>query len=223
MFMKDFLKWLGVNEKVAKVAIWLFIIMAFLIITNTLLDSIGLPYYKITVDNLVKINTNKVMDFFASMLISFLDFITMIFLVFRIKNIKKILPYSLLYLLINYLIDLSGNYILMQAFIIIYFLIFCYFYSGRKPKYILYGIISYVLSVFVQFVWFSYKASSIDINSIDETTKMILTFDYFIIMGMIILAKEIYLKKRRDKKCEVHLDATTGSENSKKKATLPKN
>jgi membrane-bound ClpP family serine protease len=163
------------------------------------------------------------MDFFASMLISFLDFITMIFLVFRIKNIKKILPYSLLYLLINYLIDLSGNYILMQAFIIIYFLIFCYFYSGRKPKYILYGIISYVLSVFVQFVWFSYKASSIDINSIDETTKMILTFDYFIIMGMIILAKEIYLKKRRDKKCEVHLDATTGLENSKKKATLPKN
>lgn len=220
--MKDFLKWLGVNEKVAKVAIWLFIIMVCLIITNTLLDSIGLPYYKITVDNLVKINTNKVMDFFASMLITFLDFCLMVFIVFRTKDFKKILPYSILYLCINYLVELTDNYILMQAFIIIYFLIFCYFYSGRKPKYILYGIISYILGIFVQFIWFSYKASSIDINSIDETTKMILTFDYFIIMGMIILAKEIYLKKRRDKKCEVHLDADSGSENSKKKATLPR-
>ena len=27
--MKDFIKWLGVNEKVAKVAVWMLIIMVF--------------------------------------------------------------------------------------------------------------------------------------------------------------------------------------------------
>ena len=62
LLMKEFFKWLGVNEKVAKVAIWLFVIMVCLIVFNTALDSLGLPYYKITVDNLQKINTYKVLD-----------------------------------------------------------------------------------------------------------------------------------------------------------------
>ena len=200
--MKEFFKWLGVNEKVAKVAIWLLIIMVFLIITNTLLDSIGLPNYEITVDNLVKINANKVVDYIASIIISLLNFFTMALVVFRIKEIKKILPYAILYLFANFLVSLLDNYIVMQGFIIIYFLLFCYFFSGKKPKYILYGIISYILGVFVQFIWFTFKASNINIGTIDNGTKMVLTMDFFIIMLMIILAKEIYLKKRRDKKWE---------------------
>ena len=142
--MKEFFKWLGVNEKVAKVAIWLLIIMVFLIITNTLLDSIGLPNYEITVDNLVKINANKVVDYISSIIISLLNFFTMALVVFRIKEIKKILPYAILYLFANFLVSLLDNYIVMQGFIIIYFLLFCYFFSGKKPKYILYGIISYI-------------------------------------------------------------------------------
>ena len=200
--MKEFFKWLGVNEKVAKVAIWLLIIMVFLIITNTLLDSIGLPNYEITVDNLVKINANKVVDYIASIIISLLNFFTMALVVFRIKEIKKILPYAILYLFANFLVSLLDNYIVMKGFIIIYFLLFCYFFSGKKPKYILYGIISYILGIFVQFIWFTFKASNINIGTIDNGTKMVLTMDFFIIMLMIILAKEIYLKKRRDKKWE---------------------
>ena len=198
--MREFLKWLGVNEKVAKVAIWLFVIMVCLIITNTLLDSIGLPYYKITVDNLVKINANKVVNYVSSIIIALLNFFTMALIVFRVKDIKKMLPYAVLYLFANFLVSLLDNYIAMQIFIIIYFLLFCYLFSGKKPKYILYGIISYILGIFIQFIWFTYKASNIDIGAIDNGTKMILTMDFFIIMLMIILAKEIYLKKRGDKK-----------------------
>lgn len=200
LFMREFLKWLGVNEKVAKVAIWLFVIMVCLIITNTLLDSIGLPYYKITVDNLVKINANKVVNYVSSIIIALLNFFTMALIVFRVKDIKKMLPYAVLYLFANFLVSLLDNYIAMQIFIIIYFLLFCYLFSGKKPKYILYGIISYILGIFIQFIWFTYKASNIDIGAIDNGTKMILTMDFFIIMLMIILAKEIYLKKRGDKK-----------------------
>ena len=49
--MKDFVKWLGVNEKIAKVVVWLLIIMVMLILTNTMLESLGFPYYKITYDS----------------------------------------------------------------------------------------------------------------------------------------------------------------------------
>ena len=58
--MKDFIKWLGVDEKIAKVAVWALIIMVLLIIFNTFLDSIGVPYYKLSVENLSKINTNMI-------------------------------------------------------------------------------------------------------------------------------------------------------------------
>ena len=57
--MKDFIKWLGVNEKIAKVAVWLLIIMVTLIIVNTALASLGFPNYQITYSNLVNINIDK--------------------------------------------------------------------------------------------------------------------------------------------------------------------
>ena len=60
--MKDFVKWLGVNEKVAKVVVWLLIIMVMLILTNTMLESLGFPFYKITYQNIRKINIAKHMD-----------------------------------------------------------------------------------------------------------------------------------------------------------------
>ena len=40
------------------------------------------------------------------------------------------------------------------------------------------------------------KARFIDYNSINDPTKSILSLDYFIIMAVIILVKEVYLKKR---------------------------
>ena len=53
--MKEFVKWLGVNEKIAKIAVWMLLFMVFLILFNTLLDSLGLPFYKVTVENLSNI------------------------------------------------------------------------------------------------------------------------------------------------------------------------
>ena len=154
--MKEFLKWLGVNEKVAKVVIWLAVIMGFLIIVNTALDSLGLPYYKITVDNLVKIKTYKVFEYLTSWIVILLNFYTMVFLVFRIREFKKILPYSILYLLINYAISFTNIFMLEQVFIVLFFLsrtliLFLYKYpyndvSVGSPLYSLF-IISFFLII----------------------------------------------------------------------------
>ena len=57
--MKDFIKWLGVNEKVAKVVVWLLIIMTSLIIVNAALESLGFPHYAITYDNLKRIGNDE--------------------------------------------------------------------------------------------------------------------------------------------------------------------
>ena len=59
--MKDFIKWLGVNEKIAKIAVWLLIIMVFLIVLNTALASLGFPNYQLTYDNLIKVNKNNLL------------------------------------------------------------------------------------------------------------------------------------------------------------------
>ena len=61
--MKDFIKWLGVNEKIAKVAVWMLIFMVALIIVNTALESLGFPHYAITYDNLKQININKITEY----------------------------------------------------------------------------------------------------------------------------------------------------------------
>lgn len=197
--MKEFLKWLGVNEKVAKVVIWLAVIMGFLIMTNALLDSLGLPYYKITVDNLVKIKTHKVFEYLISWIIGLFNFYTIIFLVFRIKEFKKIFPYSILYLFGNFLVSETIGIIASQIYILIFVLGFCYFYSGKRAKYILYGMISLIFNTFVQYIWYTYKLSSLNVSDINETTKIILGIDLIIIMTIIIIVKEIYLKQRRCK------------------------
>ena len=63
--MKDFIKWLGVNEKIAKVAVWLLIIMVFLIMTNAMLESIGFPNYQLTYANIINININKISNIYS--------------------------------------------------------------------------------------------------------------------------------------------------------------
>lgn len=44
--MKDFCKWLGVNEKIAKIVVWLFIIFIGLIIFNAAFESLGFHIIK---------------------------------------------------------------------------------------------------------------------------------------------------------------------------------
>lgn len=89
--MKDFCKWLGVNEKFAKVIVWIFIIMSMLIVFNSAFESMGMPYYKLTVENLSKIDYPKVFDYGISWIVALLNFYAMVFLIFPIKDFKKIL------------------------------------------------------------------------------------------------------------------------------------
>ena len=184
--MKDFIKWLGVNEKVAKVAVWLLIIMIFLIVTNTMLESLGLPNYVITYDNLVKLDVNRIIDTIVVILVCFLNFYSITLLVFRINEIKKLFKYSLLYLMLNGIVYTLFGFATMQVFIFLFDIVFCYLYSGKKAKYILYAIVSYIIVVLVQGIWYTVKARFIDFDTLNYTTRSILSLNYYIIMTIII-------------------------------------
>lgn len=219
--MKDFVKWLGVNEKVAKVVVWIFIIMVMLIIFNTALESTGFPNYKITYDNLRQVNTSAIIDYLVVCVIAILNFYSMILLVFKVKDITKIFKYALLYLFLNILVAWGPLKPYLQVFIVLYILVFCYLYSNKNKKYILYGITSCIFVALIEGIWYLSKAKFINYSEINDVTKSILSLDYFIIMAVIILVKEIYLKKRGEKLCGEAMenqDASYGSANSKTKA-----
>ncbi|HPE15100.1 MAG TPA: hypothetical protein PLT65_04630 [Bacilli bacterium] len=197
--MKEFFKWLGVNEKIAKVVIWILILMAFLIMTNAMLESIGAPYYKITIENLSNIKYSKILDYLCAWLMTALNFLSIVLLVFRVKETKKILKYVLLYMVLNYLVMKIADYAVLQAFIAVYILLFCFFYSGKNWKYIFYGLGSLILNTGLQYIWYLYKARFIEYSNITSINKTIMGIDFYIIMALVILAKEVFLNKRRDK------------------------
>lgn len=197
--MKDFIKWLGVNEKIVKVVVWIFIIMVFLIVTNTMLESLGVPYYKITYENIKQINYPLIMQYLVSIIVTILNFYCIMLLVFRVKESKVLFKYSILYLILNWITSIVSDSGILQIFIIIYCVIFCYLYSNKNKKYIIYGILSIIINVGIQGIWYLSKARYIDYSKLDQVSKSLLSIDYFIIMAVIILVKEIYLKKRGEK------------------------
>lgn len=197
--MKDFIKWLGVDEKIAKVAVWALIIMVLLIIFNTFLDSIGVPYYKLSVENLSKINTNMIIEYVCAYIMSFLNFMSVVLLVFRVKETKKILKYAILYLAINAIIAETFNYTIAEVLITLIMIIFCYLYSGRKLKYVLYAIVSILINFIIQYITYIYKIQFIDYASLNAMQKLIVSIDYYILLTLIIAVKEIYLKRRGEK------------------------
>lgn len=200
--MKDFCKWLGVSEKFAKIVIWLFIIMTMLIIFNIAFESMGLPYYKITIENLSKIDYPKILEYLISWILALLNFYTVIFLIFPLKEFKGVFKYSILYLVLNILVfNLFGNGVL-QIFIPIFIIIFSYLYSNKNKKYILYSIIGYVTSIIVQFVCYLYKVRFIDFININVLNKLLTSLDYFIFMFIIILVKEVVIKNKKKLKGE---------------------
>ena len=169
--MKDFCKWLGVSEKTAKVIVWIFIIMAFLIVTNIMLESVGLPYYKLTVENLSKLDYPKVLEYVLSWVAALLGFYTMIFLIFPIKDFDKIFKYSILYLILNIIVlNLFGNGAL-QIFIALFIIIFSYLYKIRF----------------------------IDYTNINSLNRILVSLDYVLLMFIIILIKEIIIKNKNKK------------------------
>ena len=221
--MKDFFEWLGVNEKVAKVVIWIFVIMVMIISTNMLFESIGLPYYKITYDNLVTGTYSRLWSILSNILVCFLNFYSIMLLVFRVKEWKGLLKYAIPYVILNFIITVTLGYVYAQIFIIGYVLIICYINSGRRLKYTLYGAIAIIVNILVQSLTYMYRVRFIDFSAVDGITRFILSIDYFIIIGVMIVVKEIYLKKRRDEKCgeEAQL-AGSGLDNSTKKESLQK-
>lgn len=194
--MKDFIKWLGVNEKVAKVAVWILIIMVFLILTNTLLSSLGFPNYRITYENIKEIDVGEIANLLSRFIVCILNFYAILLLVFRVKETKKLFKWAILYLILNIIINQIGGYIATQVFIIIFFLSFSYFYSDRKSKYIIYGILAIMINIIIEGIVYYFKASLINLNEISRLTRSLLSIDYFIIIFIIILVKEIYMRKR---------------------------
>lgn len=197
--MKDFCKWLGVSEKFAKVIVWIFIIMSMLIIFNSAFESMGLPYYKLTVENLSKIDYPKLFEYLLAWVATLLNFYSVIFLVFPIKDFGKMFKYSILYLILNIIVfNLFGNGAL-QIFIILFIIIFSYLYSNKNKKYILYGGLGYVVSVFVQYICYLYKIRFIDYTTVNGLNKLLVYSDYLLFMFIIILVKEIVIKNKNKK------------------------
>ena len=106
------------------------------------------------------------------------------------------------------------NYVISQIFILGYILIFFFKYSYNNWKYIIYGIGALLVNTIAQYICYIYKIRLIDFSSINQATKIILSLDYFIIIGIIISVKEIYLKKRGEKQWD---KVGYGLDNSKKK------
>ena len=194
--MREFIKWLGINEKIAKIAIWIFIFMIFFITTNAMLDSLGFSNYKITYENLKNVNS-KTLDYISSWLVSFISFYLTVLLVFSIKDLKKILKFALLFVLGNILTSILFNYVGVQIYIVLFIPLFCFFYSDKKWIYTAYGLISLIFNAVMQYMFYSFKLSGIDLVNLNETTKNILGIDYIITMIIIILIKEIYMNKLR--------------------------
>lgn len=197
--MKDFIKWLGNNEKVGKVIVWLLIIIIALIILNTTLMSLGLPHYQITEKNIVNINVSNILNMLTSGIISILNFYAIIFLIFSVNKHKKLIKFAILYVVLAFIVYKFTGYVGTQIYYIVYILGFCYKFSNKNKRYILYGIFSYIINALVQLLCYEYKFQFIDMTKISHATRLILSLDYFIIMGIIILVKEIYIRKRGGK------------------------
>lgn len=195
--MKDFCKWLGVNEKIAKVVVWVFIFMISLIIINTALESFGVSYYKLTVQNISKINYGVVIEYVLEAISALLGFYAIIFLIFPLKEFKKIFPWSMLYLFLMGIVGLLFNYLASQIYILSFVFIFSYFYSKKNSRYILYVIGSLFINTVVQYLCYLYKVRFIDATTIEGTNVLILSMDYILIMFLIISIKEKIFEKRR--------------------------
>ena len=197
--MKDFIKWLGNNEKVGKVIVWLLIIIIALIILNTTLMSLGLPHYQITEQHVISFQITKLIDDMISWLICALNFCSIIYLIFPVKMHKKIRKYLFIYLVFTILFNQLFGYMFTQVYIILYIIIFSYIFSKRNTKYIFYSLVSLFINALIEFICYSIKLKYINVTEISHLTNIVLGFDYFIIMGLIILVKEIYIKKRGEK------------------------
>lgn len=195
--MKEFLKWLGVNEKVAKLAVWIFIFMFFLIVVNAALDSFGLPYYKVTIDNLSKIDIPKLLEFLLSWFVVFLNFLSFTLLIFDIKNIKQISLFAIIYVMLNILAKYFLGYSGSQIVIIIFLFVFAYLYSNKNKKYLLYMFISIIINTIIEYVCYLYKMKFVDFSTLSWFNRFLMSIDYFLIASVIIMLKEIYLKKKR--------------------------
>lgn len=197
--MKEFCKWLGVDEKIARVVVWIAIFMMMLVLTNVMLESVGLPFYKLTAEILSKADYGEVANFCVAYLVTLLNFYSIIFLVFRVKEFKKILPYSIVYAILNSLVnDVFGKGI-VQIFIIAFILLFCYLYSNKNKKYLLYGLFSIVFNIVIQFICYLYKLRFINYSKLSYINNFLTSCDYFIIMFIIIMVKEIYIKNKKVK------------------------
>lgn len=193
--MKNFCKWLGVNEKVAKIVVWIFIVVIFLIVINTALESVGLPFYKLTIQNLSKINLHYFIDSMISWITVILNFYASTLLVFSIKKTKEMFPYACLFLIIS-IITTAIGYATSQIAIFVFLILFAYQYSGKNRKYIIYMIVSLLINTSIQYLSYFYKIRFINYAEITRLNQFLLSLDYFVVIILIILLKEVFIKKK---------------------------
>ena len=194
--MKDFCKWLGVNEKIAKVVVWVFIFMISLIIINTALESIGLPFYKLTVANLSKVNCCEFITMLIEAASATFNWLSITLLVFPFKEIKRVMPWAILYLLILGVVNYAFNKAAVQIYILVFCLVFCYLFSGKKIKYLAYCLFSFFINTVVQYLCYLYKVRFVSNSALKGLNYLITFVDYLLIMSIILFIKEKVMKKK---------------------------
>lgn len=195
--MKDFIKWLGVNEKVAKLAIWLLIFMITLIIINSCLESIGMPYYKVTIENLSKIKTNSLINYLCNLILSITNFTLTILLAVRTRRIKELIPYILIYAVISTIVVGYTGYGVTQILIFAFTMYTIIKFSEKPIKGIYKGLIAIVINTIVQYICcYAFKFKYMEITKIEGLNYLLTSLDSFLILLVMIIVKELYLYKR---------------------------
>ena len=83
-------------------------------------------------------------------------------------------------------------------YIPIFICLFCYLYSNKNWKYLLYGLGAYVFNVLIQYILYLYKLRFVEITNTDYFIRFITSFDFLIVVFVIILIKEI-IKKNKER------------------------
>ena len=142
---------------------------------------------------------NDFFNYICALIVSLLNFYSIVFLVIRIKEFKKILPYSVIYIVILAIINNKIPAGVEQLLVPCLNCCLLYFIANKNKRYILYGVLSMVINIVVQYLcYYLFKVKYLNAISIKGLNYLLSSIDYFIVMFFIILVKEVYLKYKKE-------------------------
>ncbi|MDD5979646.1 MAG: hypothetical protein PUC23_00855, partial [bacterium] len=66
----------------------------------------------------------------------------------------------------------------------------------KNLKYVLYGVISFIINTFIQYICYLYKLRFVEISDINNLLKFIASIDFLVVMFIIIFIKELIIRNK---------------------------